>query len=200
MKIRPSELEIALAKGPDDVAAASEVLLRSFAGHENARLGASYARAFLRAFEIDRARSLHVARVEGRIVGFTTGEPGGARAERYRHLRPAAAAAFFRRPWLLLNPAILHMAGARLIGGSGDAPPPACWFLPLIGVDPDFHGQGIGRELLRAFEEDGRRRGFPEAILFVLEANPGARALYESSGWRIAGRPGRGRLVYQRSL
>lgn len=196
----PSEARVAAGRDPDDIDAAAKILLRSFAGRENARLGASYARAVVRSFMTASSRSLHVAWVDGRLAGFAAGEAAAGRAARYRTLRPIAATAFLQRPWIVFDPAIRHMLMSRLAIDSNDFPPRESWFLPIIAVDPDFQGRGLGHKLLHSFEQEGHRRGFGEASLVVLESNMPARTLYEHAGWTISGPPAGGRVGYKRSL
>jgi len=48
-----------------------------------------------------------------------------------------------------------------LLGRMGDSPDQAegCFLLDMIGVDPDYRRQGIGRKLIQAFEEGCREKG-----------------------------------------
>jgi ribosomal protein S18 acetylase RimI-like enzyme len=181
-----------------DVEAAARILIRCFDGQENAKLGMRYARALIRSFALDRSRSLHLARRDGRIAGFAAGEPSVERSARYRSLRPAAAAAILLRPWVLLDPAIVRMALSRL----RTAEPRAIdsWFLTIVAVDPLFQRQGIGRDLLERFEDDARRRGYRLATLEVQAWNARARAMYDARGWRRSAGSGPGRLLYELSL
>jgi ribosomal protein S18 acetylase RimI-like enzyme len=92
------------------------------------------------------------------------------------------------------------MAVRRLTNDAQARIPKDSWFLALMAVDPDFSRLGIGRRLLRAFEEEGCRRGFAHATLYVRDSNRGARALYEKSGWFIASEPQSGRILYTKTL
>jgi ribosomal protein S18 acetylase RimI-like enzyme len=58
-----------------------------------------------------------------------------------------------------------------------------------IHVDPELHGQGIGRRLLLAALDDLRSAGCHEATLTVLSGNQPARAFYEHLGWSLDGPP-----------
>lgn len=188
------------ARGVGDVESAAEILLRAFADQENARMGPRYVRAFLMTFHTQPRRVLLVASSSDRIAGFAAGEPGSCKADRYRSLRTAAALALLSRPWLLLSPSIVRMALARLNADSKHRVPEGAWFLALLGVDPELARTGIGHQLLSAFEEEGRRRGFRSAALLVSESNHAARALYELSGWQTDEQCLDGRILYMKSL
>jgi GNAT superfamily N-acetyltransferase len=54
--------------------------------------------------------------------------------------------------------------------------------LYAIYVDPDAWSTGAGRALIERCEEQLRSE-YDEATLWVLEANPRARAFYEQAGW-----------------
>ncbi len=177
---------------------ATSIVLSAFDGEANARLGTRYARAFLEPFAADGTRSLLVAHRDGRIAGLAAGEPSGGGAERYRRLRSTAARALLARPWLLLDPAILHLVAARWHGPALAAED--AWFLALFGVAPADRGRGIGTALLAAFEREGRSRGFTRATLLVRETNHVARALYQRCGWSLGGVAPTRRVRYGRQL
>ena len=56
-----------------------------------------------------------------------------------------------------------------------------------IYVHPEHWGTGVGRELIRTGEDELRRLGHKEAILWVLDDNPRARRFYELAGWSADG-------------
>ncbi len=55
-----------------------------------------------------------------------------------------------------------------------------------IAVAPDARRTGVGRALMDAAAQSARRRGYPEVQLDVRAHNEGARAFYESLGYRVA--------------
>lgn len=59
--------------------------------------------------------------------------------------------------------------------------------IPVIYVDPPAWGEGAGHALIVECEIEFSRRGFREAILWVLADNPRARRFYERQGWRFDG-------------
>ena len=52
-----------------------------------------------------------------------------------------------------------------------------------IYVHPQHWGTGAGRALIQAGEEELRRLGHHDAVLWVLDDNPRARRFYELAGW-----------------
>ncbi len=60
--------------------------------------------------------------------------------------------------------------------------------LLTLAVDPALRRGGIARLLVRRFAETAAQRGATHAFLEVAEENGPARALYDSLGWKGAGR------------
>jgi GNAT superfamily N-acetyltransferase len=56
-----------------------------------------------------------------------------------------------------------------------------------IYVLPDHWGAGVGRRLIEAGEDQLRRLGHREAVLWVMDDNPRARRFYELAGWSADG-------------
>jgi GNAT superfamily N-acetyltransferase len=86
--------------------------------------------------------------------------------------------------------------GERVAGfvSSGPAEEPAApGGLFALYVLPSAWGHGLGRALLQRAETALREGGHEAAVLWVLEDNPAARRLYETSGWTADG--GRKRLA-----
>ncbi len=78
-----------------------------------------------------------------------------------------------------------EIVGFVSVGASRD--PGTDGELFAIYVHPEHWGTGVGRALLDAGEEELRRLGHNEAILWVLEDNPRARRFYEIAGWSADG-------------
>lgn len=95
---------------------------------------------------------------------------------------------------------ILFIAeGERLVG--------YCWtiddpsdqekgFIRMMGVDPSYHGRGLGRAILVAGINCLQRRGMTTIELSVDSRNSGAKRLYQSVGFKRSGTT----LWYQRRL
>jgi ribosomal protein S18 acetylase RimI-like enzyme len=56
-------------------------------------------------------------------------------------------------------------------------------FVYSIEIVPEHRGRGFGRETMRLFEDEVRRRGLSQANLTVLGGNEVARSLYRSLGY-----------------
>jgi ribosomal protein S18 acetylase RimI-like enzyme len=65
------------------------------------------------------------------------------------------------------------------------APPGSAWIFD-IEVDPARRGEGWGRALLRAGEQDAARHGATSIALNVFGDNTTARHLYDTSGYETA--------------
>jgi ribosomal protein S18 acetylase RimI-like enzyme len=57
----------------------------------------------------------------------------------------------------------------------------------MLAVEPEFWGQGIGTQMLRALVGALKRQGCRQLRMNVDGANDRARALYERNGWRHLG-------------
>lgn len=76
-------------------------------------------------------------------------------------------------------------------------------FLDLFFLPEALRGSGLGTEVLRAFEEEGRRRGCRSAVLYTISFQ--APGFYERNGWRRFGEipsdpPGTSRIFMTRAL
>jgi RimJ/RimL family protein N-acetyltransferase len=56
-----------------------------------------------------------------------------------------------------------------------------------IYLAPEAWGRGLGTVLLAAATDDLRSRDFAPLVLWVIEANAGARRFYDRAGWRPDG-------------
>ena len=59
--------------------------------------------------------------------------------------------------------------------------------LYALYVHPDAWGDGSAGALIEHVDERLRAEGFADAVLWVLEDNPRARAFYERHGWTLSG-------------
>ena len=78
--------------------------------------------------------------------------------------------------------------GMMGIGMSEDEDLTDAFELHYLYVDPDFTRTGIGSEMLRFFEQNGKARGCRELVIWVLEENEMARAFYAKYNYRPDGK------------
>jgi GNAT superfamily N-acetyltransferase len=78
-----------------------------------------------------------------------------------------------------------EIVGFVAVGASGD--PGTDGELFAIYVHPEHWGAGVGRALIEAGEDELRRLGHEQAVLWVLDDNPKARRFYEIAGWSTDG-------------
>ena len=110
-------------------------------------------------------------------------------------------------------PVFVAEAGGRVAGfchvrstRDDDLDPGTVAEITTLYVEPASWRRGLGRELLVAATSEARRRGFAALVLWVLEANAGARRFYEALGLatdgrsKIDGRTGLSEVRYRRSL
>ena len=55
--------------------------------------------------------------------------------------------------------------------------------MSILAVDPDYHGQGIGRQLLNTAAEQAQGRGYRRLSLHVAATNARALRLYQGVGF-----------------
>jgi GNAT superfamily N-acetyltransferase len=76
-------------------------------------------------------------------------------------------------------------------------------FLDLFYLPQSHRGTGLGTEVLRLFEDEGRRRGCRAAVLYTISFQ--APGFYERNGWRRFGEipcdpPGTSRIFMTKDL
>ena len=73
--------------------------------------------------------------------------------------------------------------GFATVGASPDSHAGETGELMALYVDPDGWRTGIGRALIDRARGELHRRGFADAVLWVLDGNVRAEAFYENDGW-----------------
>jgi GNAT superfamily N-acetyltransferase len=73
----------------------------------------------------------------------------------------------------------------RVVGGLTGRTSLGLLFVDLFYLPPGLRGSGVGSEVLRQAEEEGRRRGCRAGMLYTISFQ--APAFYLKNGWRIFG-------------
>ncbi|MBZ0294176.1 MAG: GNAT family N-acetyltransferase [Anaerolineae bacterium] len=168
----------------------------AFAGSMGVELGKRYVTNFLKWFITDPEALNLICEADGRLAGYAFGAPQGYNTRMNRALIGTIALATITHPWLFARSGFLAQLPERLrhlLGRSNKAPSPALssdepprrlFRMVGLGVSPDFRRQGIGQQLIKAYEDEAWARGYEALQLSVYENNSGARALYETCGWK----------------
>ena len=90
-----------------------------------------------------------------------------------------------------------------VVGGASRRTSLGMLFLDLFHLPETLRGMGIGTEVLRRFEEEGRRRGCRSAVLYTISFQ--APEFYERNGWVRFGEvpcdpPGTSRIFLSKML
>jgi GNAT superfamily N-acetyltransferase len=94
-------------------------------------------------------------------------------------------------------------ASGEALGGAYGRSSLGLLFLDLFHLLESLRGQGLGRRILAAFEEEGRRRGCKHAVLYTISFQ--APGFYQKHGWQVFGEipcdpPGHSRLFLRKAL
>lgn len=87
-----------------------------------------------------------------------------------------------RRPLAVL---VTDPESGRVRGGLIGRTSLGLLFIDLVHLPPELRGSGLGSELLRQAEEEGRRRGCRTAVLYTISFQ--APGFYQKHGWRVFG-------------
>ena len=91
----------------------------------------------------------------------------------------------------------------EILGGALGRSSLGLLFLDLFFLPEELRGSGLGTDVLRMFEEEGRRRGCRSAVLYTISFQ--APGFYERNGWRRFGEipcdpPGTSRIFMTKGL
>ncbi|RON57670.1 GNAT family N-acetyltransferase [Pseudomonas frederiksbergensis] len=87
--------------------------------------------------------------------------------------------------WQALAVTLRDPATDQVLGGITGRTSLGLLFLDLFYLPESLRGSGLGSRLLKAYEEEGRRRGCQSAVLYTLSFQ--APAFYEKHGWQRFG-------------
>lgn len=90
-----------------------------------------------------------------------------------------------------------------VLGGAAGRSSLGLLFLDMFYLPPSYRGAGLGRAIIAAFEEEGRRRGCVSGVVNTISFQ--APGFYERCGWRRFGEvaclpPGTSRVFLSKVL
>ena len=129
------------------------------------------------------------------LAGALVRQHEGYDARRFLHLDDPAAGYARYLPKALLDPKTVLLAAlvdgelvgyayGELVGRDYFALLDACGKLHDIYVDARARGKGVGEALVRAMQDELRRRGAPRMVLLTATQNEGAQRLFAKLGFR----------------
>lgn len=91
----------------------------------------------------------------------------------------------------------------KILGGAIGRSSLGLLFLDLFYLPESLRGSGLGTEILKMFEDEGRRRGCRSGVLYTISFQ--APGFYERNGWRRFGEiacdpPGTSRIFMTKEL
>jgi GNAT superfamily N-acetyltransferase len=94
-------------------------------------------------------------------------------------------------------------ADGKTVGGISGRSSLGLLFLDLVYLPKALRGGGMGRRLLAMAEEEGRKRGCKQAVLYTISFQ--APDFYKGHGWRVFGEipcdpPGTSRIFMTKEL
>lgn len=176
-----------------DVGRATEIYLEAFGSSRSGRLGAPYARAYLRWFIAEPTAVTLGAWVEGELLGFAVGAPLGYQRKLNRDLALTVVRCLLARPRLFLDGEILGALVGRLrvLLRRRSTPPetirvpePTMCFVGA-GLAERARGLGLGARLYRGFQEECRTTTNARSLRGITHKDniPPSRIL-ASLGWQ----------------
>ena len=166
MKVRPATIAEAAVAARLHVASISEGFL--------SRLGPSFLKRLYRRVVRDDRSFLFVADVDGTVVGMIAGTEDVSALYRRFAVRDGLIAGLVAAPTLVRNAGSV-LETWRYGGGEHDLPSPE---LLSIAIDDAARGQGVGRALVAALNEEFARRRVGDVKVVVGARNAAALALY----------------------
>jgi ribosomal protein S18 acetylase RimI-like enzyme len=178
-----------------DIRSVSDLHSSVFTGSRSTRLGKRYLRKMYCWFLEKQPCLSLVAEQDGQVVGFLVGAIGGYGRKIFRYAFLEIVLGFILHPslifrremftlWYSYIQAFNPFLPKRIQQTTSEPPKVIKASLSSIGVSHTVQGSGIGKKLVRAFEELTHAQGVEILSLSVLAENIPARRLYESCGWQ----------------
>nr|WP_312720190.1 GNAT family N-acetyltransferase [Stenotrophomonas geniculata] len=76
-------------------------------------------------------------------------------------------------------------ASGKVVGGLTGRTSLGLWFVDLFHLPPAYRGSGLGSRVLKAAEDEARRRGCRSGVLYTLSFQ--APDFYVKQGWTVFG-------------
>ncbi|MCW3110507.1 MAG: family N-acetyltransferase [Segetibacter sp.] len=168
------------------------------------RLGKSYVQKTLEWFLVNPNRFLFHISESGKVAGYCGGfmplKPGdGSSSGMLQYAFKQAIRGIIRNPLLLFHPEVaqnypfLWMNIKRKITGKATPIKPVSHSKPfkqyvglvVIGVHPDFRGNGLAQQLMAEFDKRTKEYNQNEMVLSVKKDNGRAIKAYSNFGWTI---------------
>lgn len=184
-----------------DLGEITRIHRQQFPASRSSQIGKPFVRKMYQWFSHYQSHLSLVATLDGKPVGFATGAIGGYGRRISRYALPEILLGLVSHPRLLFNRQTFNAwtsyiqafrpgfarsqvkANAVHAAPSDGAKQPLKASLASIAVDGAAQGKGVGKALVRAFEEAAKNRGAGVLGLSVEADNVAARRLYESCGW-----------------
>ena len=176
---------------PEDIPAIVDVHIQAFPGFFLTLMGRPFLRLLYQGFMQSRQGMVHVAvNAQGHVVGFVAGtsQPQGffkqLLVKQWFRFGLAAVWPLLRRPSLVG----VKLWSALFYRGESLPDLPNAALLSSLGVHPQAHRQGLGRQLVAAFVAWSLRQGCPAVYLTTDQSNnTKANAFYLECGFQLAG-------------
>ena len=76
-------------------------------------------------------------------------------------------------------------ASGKVLGGLTGRTSLGLWFVDLFHLPPEYRGSGLGSRVLKAAEDEARRRGCRSGVLYTISFQ--APDFYVKHGWTVFG-------------
>jgi len=189
---------------PEQLEAVASCHRICFASSLGTQLGHAYSKRSLEWFLAGDNRFLFHVTANDKVIGYCGGFQSksigeGSTSGMMQFAMKEAVIGMIKKPWLFFNkeirpfyPLIIKNVFRKLVASKKNASatnstkPVIRTGLVVIGVHPDYRGQGCFELLMQHFDEVCKERGAQQVGLSVRTANKRAIAAYKKMGWHIS--------------